>query len=55
MAQTLGEETPFVSISASEVFSVDVSKTEALTQAIRKAIAVKIVEDTEVNPRPYNI
>ena len=41
LAKSLGEETPFATMSASEIFSVDMSKTEALTQAFRKAIGVK--------------
>ena len=43
MAKSLGEETPFATMCASEIFSVDMSKTEALTQAFRKAIGVKCV------------
>uniref|UniRef100_A0A1I8F038 RuvB-like helicase n=1 Tax=Wuchereria bancrofti TaxID=6293 RepID=A0A1I8F038_WUCBA len=38
LSQALGEDTPFVSITASEVFSMEMSKTEALMQAFRKAI-----------------
>ncbi|EEB07911.2 AAA family ATPase Rvb2 [Schizosaccharomyces japonicus yFS275] len=48
LAQSLGNDTPFVSISASEVFSLEVSKTEALLQALRKSIGVRIKEDTEI-------
>lgn len=48
MARTLGDDAPFVSMSASEIFSVDMSKTEALMQAIRKAIGVRIKEENEV-------
>eukprot|EP00253_Pinus_taeda_P021331 PITA_21331 len=48
MAKSLGEETPFAMMSGSEIFSLDMSKTEALTQAFRKAIGVKIKEETEV-------
>ncbi|KAH7728219.1 AAA family ATPase Rvb2 [Aphelenchoides avenae] len=48
ISKAIGEDTPFVSISASEVFSVDVSKTEALMQAFRKAIGVRIKEETEI-------
>ena len=33
MAQTLGEGTPFTALGGSEIFSLDMSKTEALTQA----------------------
>uniref|UniRef100_A0A1I7VTQ4 RuvB-like helicase n=1 Tax=Loa loa TaxID=7209 RepID=A0A1I7VTQ4_LOALO len=47
LSQALGEDTPFVSITASEVFSMEMSKTEALMQAFRKAIAVRIKEETE--------
>ena len=39
---------PFCSLSATEVFSLEVSKTEALTQAIRRSMGVRIVEEQEV-------
>lgn len=48
MAKALGEETPFAMMNASEIFSLEMSKTEALTQAFRKAIGVRIKEETEV-------
>jgi RuvB-like protein 2 len=48
MAQALGVETPFTSISGSEIFSLDLSKTEAIRQALRKSIAVRIKEETEI-------
>lgn len=48
MARALGQDTPFVSVTASELFSKEVSKTEALTQAFRKAIGIRIKEETEV-------
>lgn len=48
ISKSIGEDTPFVSISASEVYSVDISKSEALTQAFRKAIGVRIKEESEV-------
>jgi RuvB-like protein 2 len=48
LAQELGEETPFTTLSGSEVFSLEMSKTEALTQAVRKSMGVKIVEEVEV-------
>jgi RuvB-like protein 2 len=35
-------------ISASEIFSYEMSKTEALTQAFRRSIGVKISEETEI-------
>jgi len=48
MAKALGEETPFAMMAASEIFSLEMSKTEALTQAMRKAIGVRIKEETEI-------
>ena len=41
MAQTLGDGTPFTALGGSEIFSLDMSKTEALTQAFRKSIGVR--------------
>ena len=48
LAQQLGEDTPFTTMSGSEVFSLEMSKTEALTQALRKSIGIQILEETEV-------
>jgi RuvB-like protein 2 len=48
LSRQLGESTPFTSMSASEVFSLEMSKTEALTQALRKSIGIQILEETEV-------
>ncbi|XP_002525291.2 ruvB-like 2 [Ricinus communis] len=48
MAKSLGQETPFAMISGSEIFSLEMSKTEALMQAFRKAIGVRIKEETEI-------
>jgi len=48
MAQALGDETPFTMLAASEIFSLEMSKTEALTQAFRKSIGVRIKEETEM-------
>lgn len=48
MAKALGEETPFAMMAASEIYSMEMSKTEALTQAFRKAIGVRIKEETEI-------
>ena len=42
MAQALGTDTPFTAIAGSEIFSLEMSKTEALTQAFRKSIGVRI-------------
>lgn len=48
MAQTLGSDVPFTMIAASEVFSLSMSKTEAITQALRRSIGVRIKEETEI-------
>ncbi|GAX10583.1 RuvB-like protein 2 [Fistulifera solaris] len=48
LSQEIGEAVPFVHLSASQVFSRDLSKTEALTQAVRRAMGIQIVEETEV-------
>lgn len=48
MAKSLGLETPFAMLAGSELFSLEMSKTEALMQAFRKAIGVRIKEEAEV-------
>lgn len=48
MAQSLGNGVPFTVLSSSEIFSPEISKTEALTQAFRKSIGVKITEESEM-------
>lgn len=48
MAQSLGADVPFTTIAAPEVFSLEMSKTEALTQAFRKSIGVRIKEESEI-------
>ncbi|XKL63941.1 hypothetical protein PGB90_006305 [Kerria lacca] len=48
LAQALGPDTPFTSMSGSEIYSLEMSKTEALTQAIRKSIGVRIKEESEI-------
>jgi RuvB-like protein 2 len=48
MAQSLGPDVPFTMIAASEVFSLSMSKTEALTQAFRRSIGVRIKEESEL-------
>ncbi|OVA05896.1 AAA+ ATPase domain [Macleaya cordata] len=48
MAKSLGQETPFAMMAGSELFSLEMSKTEALMQAFRKAIGVRIKEENEV-------
>jgi len=66
IAKELGKDVPFVPIAASEIFSAEVKKTEFLTQALRKAIGVRIREmrkiyegevkelNIEKEPHPYN-
>jgi RuvB-like protein 2 len=48
LSQALGSDTPFTSISASEIFSMEMSKSEALLQALRRSISVRIKEETEI-------
>jgi len=48
LAQSLGENTPFTAMSGSEVYSLEMNKTEALTQACRKSIGVTITEETDI-------
>ncbi|KAI7774697.1 hypothetical protein LA080_008004 [Diaporthe eres] len=48
MSQSLGSDVPFTSLSSSEIFSLEMSKTEALTQAFRKSIGVRIKEESEI-------
>lgn len=48
MSQSLGSDVPFTTVAGSEIFSLELSKTEALTQAFRKSIGVRIKEETEI-------
>jgi RuvB-like protein 2 len=48
MAQSLGADVPFTMLASSEIFSLEMSKTEALTQAFRKSIGVRIKEESEM-------
>jgi len=48
IAKNLGPNTPFVAISGSEIFSLEMSKTESLTQALRRSIGVNIKEETDI-------
>eukprot|EP01083_Nonionella_stella_P039529 107500_1 len=48
IAQSLGEDVPFTSLSGSELFSLEMNKTEALTQSLRKSIGVKIKEESDI-------
>ncbi|KAM2901971.1 hypothetical protein FF1_007901 [Malus domestica] len=48
MAKSLDLETPFAMLAGSELFSLDMSKIEALLQVFGKAIGVRIKEETEI-------
>ncbi|KAI9763023.1 MAG: RuvB-like protein 2 [Chaenotheca gracillima] len=48
MSQSLGPDVPFTALASSEIFSLEMSKTEALTQAFRKSIGVRIKEESEI-------
>eukprot|EP00002_Diphylleia_rotans_P027146 TRINITY_DN5431_c0_g1_i1.p1 TRINITY_DN5431_c0_g1~~TRINITY_DN5431_c0_g1_i1.p1 ORF type:complete len:469 (+),score=113.29 TRINITY_DN5431_c0_g1_i1:117-1523(+) len=48
LAQSLGPDTPFTMIAGSELFSLEMNRTEALTQAFRRSIGVRIKEETEL-------
>jgi RuvB-like protein 2 len=48
MAKALGEDVPFTMMAGSEIFSLEMSKTEALIQAFRKSIGVRIKEEAEI-------
>jgi len=48
IARELGEDTPFVALSGSEVYSTELKKTEVLMQAIRKAIGIRLREIRKV-------
>lgn len=48
MAQSLGPDTPFTAIAGSEIYSLEMGKTEALTQAFRRSIGVRIKWVTDI-------
>ena len=48
IAQALGSDVPFTMMAGSEIFSLEMSKTEALTQAFRRSIGVRIKDETEI-------
>ncbi|MDI6820068.1 MAG: RuvB-like helicase [Candidatus Hodarchaeaceae archaeon] len=66
IAKELGRDVPFVPVAASEIYSAEIKKTEFLTQALRKAIGVRIHEMRRIyegevkelsvkeEPHPYN-
>lgn len=66
IAKELGRDVPVVLLTASEIYSAEIKKTEFLTQALRRAIGVRIremrrvyegkVEELSIRqePHPYN-
>ncbi|KXN69144.1 TIP49-domain-containing protein [Conidiobolus coronatus NRRL 28638] len=48
LANSLGQDVPFNSVSASEIFSLELSKTEVLTQMLRKSIGIRLKESKTV-------
>ncbi len=48
IARELGEDTPFVALSGSEIYSSEKKKTEILTEALRRALGVRIREKRTV-------
>eukprot|EP00048_Salpingoeca_helianthica_P016083 m.230370 g.230370 ORF g.230370 m.230370 type:complete len:466 (+) comp17991_c0_seq1:22-1419(+) len=48
IAKAMSKDIPFTMLAGSEVFSHDISKAEALTQAFRRSIGVRIKEETEI-------
>lgn len=45
IARELGEDVPFVQLSGSQIYSSEISKTEVLMRALRKAIGVRFREN----------
>eukprot|EP01080_Neovahlkampfia_damariscottae_P003173 gene3173-5489_t len=48
IAHSIGKDVPFTAMAGSEIFSMEMSKTEALTQVFRKSIGIKIKEENEI-------
>jgi len=48
IARELGFDTPFVHLSAAEIFSLEIKKTEFLTRALRRGIGVRLREIRKV-------
>eukprot|EP01029_Cantina_marsupialis_P028521 TRINITY_DN776324_c0_g1_i1.p1 TRINITY_DN776324_c0_g1~~TRINITY_DN776324_c0_g1_i1.p1 ORF type:complete len:473 (+),score=203.23 TRINITY_DN776324_c0_g1_i1:59-1477(+) len=48
IAQSLGDDVPMVIVSGSELYSLEYSTTEALTQLLRKCIGIRIMEEAEI-------
>jgi len=48
IAKAVAKDVPFTALAGSELFSHEMSKSEALTQAFRRSIGVRIKEETEM-------
>ncbi len=48
IARELGYDTPFVNLSAAEVFSLEIKKTEFLTRALRRGVGFRLREKRKV-------
>lgn len=48
IARELGSDVPFTHMAASEVYSLQLSRTEAVTQALRQSMGLRIKEQAEV-------
>ena len=48
IAKELGEDTPFVELTGSEIYSTELKKTETLMQTLRKSIGVRLREKRTV-------
>ncbi|MEM4033933.1 MAG: RuvB-like domain-containing protein, partial [Sulfolobales archaeon] len=48
IARELGEDTPFVALHASEIYSLEAKKTEVLMRAVRKSMGIRIREVRKV-------
>lgn len=48
IAKAVAKDVPFTMLAGSELFSHEMSKSEALTQAFRRSIGVRIKEETEM-------
>lgn len=48
IAKALAKDVPFTMLAGSELYSHEMSKSEALTQAFRRSIGVRIKEETEM-------
>lgn len=48
IARELGFDTPFVHLSAAEIFSLEIKKTEFLTRALRRGVGIRIREVRKV-------